>query len=95
LVVRREYLPVLHAKLGRDELTRRLELMRVVSGQSRAPAADELLRSALLDDGVTVVGLAAGARHSPGITAVLANAGFQKIHQNADYDVWAHRPQGP
>lgn len=95
LVVRREYLPVLHAKLGRDELTRRLTLMRIVSGQSRAAAPGELLRSALRDDGVAVVGLAASARRSPQLLAALGDSGFQKIHANTDYDIWARKPEEP
>lgn len=88
LVVRIEYLPVLYEKLGPDELARRVQLLRLVSGERRVPRADDLLRSAISQDGISIVCLAAAARRWPDVSAVLVDSGFQKIHADADYEVW-------
>jgi len=88
LVVRSEYLPVLHAVLGPDELARRMHLMRLVSGNPRSARAVDMLRAVILEDGLAIVCLANAAKRWPDITRVLAETGFQKIHTNADYEVW-------
>lgn len=88
LVVRGEYLPVLHDALGPDELARRMRLMRLVSGERRPPRADEMLRAAILEGGLRIVCLARAAKRWPDVTRVLSETGFQKIHANADYEVW-------
>ena len=89
LVVRIEYLPVLYEKLGATELERRVNLMRLVSGGKRPPRAEALLRSATHDDRLAVVCLANAARRWDDIVAVLRDAGFQIIHRNTEYVVWA------
>ena len=88
LVVRVEYLPVLHTALGPEELTRRMRLMRLVSGDPRAAYAVEMLRTAILEDGLSIVCLANAAKRASGLMRVLAETGLQKIHANADYEVW-------
>lgn len=92
LVVRSEYLPVLHDALGPDELARRMRLLRLVSGDRRPPRALELLRAAILEDGLAIVCLAKPARRWPDVTGLLEETGFQRIHADADYEVWKRSP---
>jgi hypothetical protein len=88
LVVRAAYLPVLYTKLGGDELDRRMQLMRLVSGRNRPPLAVALLRGAIEDDRLAVVCVSKSATRWPDVMAVLPDMGFQRIHANADYEVW-------
>lgn len=88
LVVRSEYLPVLHAALGLDELSRRMQLLRLVSGTRRAPHAVAILRATILEDGLSIVCLARAAMRWADLRGVLIETGFQKIYSNADYEVW-------
>lgn len=92
LVVRVEYLPVLYDILGPVELQRRMTLMRLVSGRRADPRAVPMLRSALMEDGLRVVALAKAAIRGPQLPALLRETGFQKIHENADYEVWRREP---
>ncbi|MFP6622511.1 MAG: hypothetical protein VCC20_03455, partial [Myxococcota bacterium] len=78
----------LHAALGPDELGRRMHLLRLVSGHRRSPHAVEMLRRAILEDDLAIVCLANAAKRWPDLTRVLRETGFQKIHTNADYEVW-------
>lgn len=88
LVVRIEYLPVLYAALGPEELARRMHLMRLVSGDRHSSRAEAMLRAVILEDGLAIVCLANAAKRWPNVTRILVETGFQKIHANADYEVW-------
>jgi hypothetical protein len=92
LVVRAEYLPVLHERLGPEELQRRMILLRLVSGQRRAPQAVAILRSAIASDKLSVIALANSTGRWPDVEALLRETGFQKIYGNADYEVWRREP---
>ena len=71
IVVRREYLPVLHDALGPDELSRRMHLLRLVSGSRSSPHAVEMLRATIVEDGLAIVCLANAARRWPDLLQVL------------------------
>ncbi len=92
VVVRVEYLPVLAPVLGEAELERRMRLLRLVSGRTGGPRSLALLRSAILEDDLRVVALSRGALRWPELIALIGETGFQKIHQNADYQVWGRMP---
>jgi len=92
LVVRREYLPVLHEALGPEELSRRMHLLGLVSGSRTSPHAAEMLRATIVEDGLAIVCLADAARRRPDLRQVLRETGFQVIRANADYEVWKRSP---
>ncbi len=90
LVVRREYLPTLHPVLGEAELRRRMRLMRLVSG--RGTAKDRPLLERAAADELHVVCLSQANPDWPALASILRSAGFQKILQDADYQVWRRIP---
>jgi hypothetical protein len=92
LVVRIPYLPVLAPVLQERELQQRVRLMRLVSGRNLPPAAIDTLRDTIARDDLRVVALATRALRWPELTALLGETGFQKIHQDADYQVWKRTP---
>ena len=94
-VVRAEYLPVLHDVLGPGELRRRMTLMRLVSGGRQDPHALTALESALADGELAVVALSRAAITGPALPRLLREGGFQKIHENADYEVWRRTRGAP
>ena len=49
---------------------------------------EAMLRAVILEDGLAIVCLANAAKRWPNVTRILVETGFQKIHVNADYEVW-------
>ncbi len=88
LVVRPAYLPLLSGVLDEAELQARVALFRLVSGERRAAHADVLLERALDDSRLTGVCLTRTAARWTDLTQSLVRAGFQKVHENAEYQVW-------
>ncbi len=86
--MRPAYLPLLSGVLDAAELQNRVALFRLVSGEQRAPHASVLLEQALEDSRLTGVGLTRTAARWTDLTLSLGRAGFQKIHENAEYQIW-------
>jgi hypothetical protein len=92
LVVRLFYLPILNGHLTNKDLSVRVALMRLVSGDARPPHADELLRDAIAEHAIRAVCLSSKAADWQDITGTLADSGLRKVYQNTDYQVWAVGP---
>jgi len=94
IVVRIEYLPLLSGHLDEQELTRRVQLIRLVSGESRPPHADALLEEAIREYPLEVVVLSREALRWSDLPRTLERAGLARVKSGKDFEVWARRSAG-
>ena len=89
LVVRADYLGVLRERLGGDEIARRMQLARIVSGEVTSARAAEAIRRAIDDYDLAAVGLAGTALVDDALAAALREAGFERVWLDGDHALWA------
>jgi nicotinamide mononucleotide (NMN) deamidase PncC len=65
-----------------------MHLARLVSGERASPRAADALRKATSDYALAAVGLT-GPSRTPALQDALASAGFQRVFEDAAYELWA------
>lgn len=91
LFTRKDYLPLLIPALGKEEVTRRLNLLRLASNRSIPPRAAELLGHAIVQDDLRVVCLVESVSRRAGLRETLFAAGFAPAEGEGrveGYEIW-------
>jgi hypothetical protein len=79
---------MLASQLDPSELRERVAMHRLVSGEERPPHAADRLRKLIGTHDLRAICLARAATEWSDLTAVLRGANFERVHADADYEVW-------